>query len=99
MIQAIGLSERQLVKMLNLEGMFYTLGTLFCSVSLGSLGGYAFFLYARENHIMGIQYFHYPTPAVLVLITVMVLFQVILSTVIGKSMKKESLIERIRFSE
>lgn len=99
MMQAIGLSERQLVKMLNLEGMFYTLGTLFCSVSLGSLGGYAFFLYARENHIMGIQYFHYPTPAVLVLITVMVLFQVILSTVIGKSMKKESLIERIRFSE
>lgn len=99
MMQAIGLSDKQLVKMLNLEGLFYTMGTLLCSVSLGSFTGYLFFLYAKENHIMGIQYFHYPTQAILGLIIVMILLQVILSTAIGKSLKKESLMERIRFSE
>ena len=85
--------------MLNLEGLFYTMGTLLCSVSLGSFTGYLFFLYAKENHIMGIQYFHYPTQSILGLIIVMILLQVILSTAIGKSLKKESLMERIRFSE
>ena len=39
-MQAVGLSGRQLSKMLLIEGMFYTLGVLLLSVSFGTLVGY-----------------------------------------------------------
>lgn len=37
MMQAIGMSDRQLMKMLQLEGIFYTVGTLIISIGVGSL--------------------------------------------------------------
>ena len=37
MIQAIGMSEKQLVRMMQLEGLFYTAGTLLVSLGLESL--------------------------------------------------------------
>lgn len=46
MMQAIGMSDRQLMKMLQLEGIFYTVGTLIISIGVGSLAGYPLFLYA-----------------------------------------------------
>ena len=49
MIQAIGMSEKQLIRMLQLEGIIYTLGTLAVSVGIGSLVGYGAFLYAKPN--------------------------------------------------
>lgn len=39
MMQAIGMSDRQLMKMLQLEGIFYTVGTLIISIGVGSLAG------------------------------------------------------------
>ena len=42
-MQAIGMSDRQLMKMLQLEGIFYTVGTLIISIGLGSLAGYPLF--------------------------------------------------------
>ena len=49
MIQAIGMSEKQLVRMMQLEGLFYTAGTLLVSLGLGSLAGYGVFLYAKQD--------------------------------------------------
>ena len=50
-IQAIGMSEKQLVRMLQLEGLFYTAGTLLVALGIGSLAGYGIFLYAKaEKH-------------------------------------------------
>ena len=50
MIQAIGMSEKQLVHMMQLEGLFYTAGTLLVSLGLGSLAGYGVFLYAKAEY-------------------------------------------------
>ena len=36
-MQAIGLSEKQLIRMLHLESLFYTAGAVLCSVGIGSL--------------------------------------------------------------
>ena len=49
--------------------------------------------------MLNIMYYHYPVVAVTGIVVVMTLIQLLLVTVIGKSMKKESLIDRIRFSE
>lgn len=99
MMQAIGMSDKQLMKMLQLEGMFYTLGTLIISVGLGSLAGYPVFLYAKSHGMFGITNYHYPVTASVTIAVVLLLIQVLLAGGIAKSVKKDSLIERIRFSE
>ena len=64
-IQAIGMSEKQLVRMMQLEGLFYTAGTLLVALGLGSLAGYGVFLYAKAENMMNITVYHYPAfPAV-----------------------------------
>lgn len=55
MMQAIGMSDRQLMKMLQLEGIFYTVGTLIISIGVGSLAGYPLFLYAKRTGMFDIS--------------------------------------------
>ncbi|MBP3609785.1 MAG: ABC transporter permease [Lachnospiraceae bacterium] len=98
-LQAIGMSDRQLTKMLQLEGLFYTMGTLALSIGVGSLLSYPVFLLAKKNGMFGIRNYHYPTEAVVVLCVVLLVIQMVLAWLLGKSVKKEALIERIRFSE
>ncbi len=99
MMQAIGMSDSQLLRMLQLEGLFYTLGTLLISVGLGSLAGYPVFLYAKRNRIFNISTYHYPVTTAVTVSVVLLLLQILLAAGIGRSVKKASLIERIRFSE
>lgn len=98
MLQAVGMSDAQLHQMLQLEGLFYTMGTLLIAVGGGSLLGYPIFLWAKENGIFNISNYHYPTAPTIVIIVILVIVQFVLTNVLGKSMKKESLIDRIRFS-
>ncbi len=99
MLQAIGMSDAQLYKMLQLEGVFYTAGTLLIAVGGGSLAGYPVFCWAKSIKIFDISHYHYPVEATIVVIVVLVVVQYILTFIIGRSVKKESLIDRIRFSD
>lgn len=97
MLQAVGMSDLQLLKMLQFEGLFYTAGTLLVAVGGGSVVGYPVFLWAKDHGMFNIRNYHYPLTATIVMIAVLVFVQVILVFVIGKSVKKDSLIDRIRF--
>ena len=99
MMQAIGMTDRQLVKMLHQEGLFYTIGTLVLSVGLGSILGYPVFLWARNNSMFNISDYHYPIMVAVIVSVVMIFIQLILAVILGKSVKKKSLIDKIRFSE
>ena len=99
MMQAIGMSDRQLQKMLFTEGLFYTLGTLLVSIGAGSLLGYGAFCMAKNASILSIQTYHYPFTAAGIVIVTLVIVQALLVLMLGKSVKRESLIERIRFHE
>lgn len=99
MMQAIGMSDRQLMKMLQMEGLFYTLGTLAITIGLGSLAGYPVFLYAKYAGMFQITTYHYPWAAAVIVSVVLLLVQAALALMIAQSVKKEPLIERIRFSE
>ncbi len=99
MMQAIGMSDSQLVKTLQMEGLFYTLTTLLIAVGLGSLAGYPLFLYAKRRGIFEIQTYHYPAAAAVIMSAALLLIQIVLAVCIAGAVKKDSLMERIRFSE
>lgn len=99
MMQAIGMSDRQLMKMLQLEGIFYTVGTLIISIGVGSLAGYPLFLYAKRTGMFDISTYHYPVTAAIIIILTLFVIQMLLAIFIAKSVRKDSLIERIRFSK
>lgn len=99
MMQVIGMSDRQLMKMLQLEGIFYTVGTLIISIGVGSLAGYPLFLYAKRTGMFDISTYHYPVTAAIIIILTLFVIQMLLAIFIAKSVRKDSLIERIRFSE
>ena len=97
MLQAVGMSDLQLLKMLQLEGLFYTAGTLVIAAGGGSIAGYPVFLWAKNHGMFSIRNYHYPLAATLIMSALLVMVQVIMVFVIGKSVKKDSLIDRIRF--
>jgi len=99
MMQAVGMTDRQLVKMLHQEGLFYTVGTLVLSIGLGSILGYPIFIWARNNGMFNISNYHYPITAAVIVSAVMIVIQLLLAIILGKSVRKKTLNEKIRFSE
>lgn len=98
MLQAIGLTNRQLVRMLAGESMVFMAGTLISSLTVGNLLGYLVFLWARDSGFMSVTAYHYPVWETLALALMLVIGQLAITLFIGKRLGKESLIERIRNS-
>lgn len=96
MLQAIGLSDRQLTKMLAGEGLVFTAGTLIASLTLGNVLGYLIFLWGKASGFMSVTQYHYPVWESLLLAAVLVVGQLLVTWTIGKRMRRESLIDRIR---
>lgn len=99
MMQAVGMSDRQLMKMLQMEGLFYTLGTLVVSVGAGSLIGYPVFLYAKASKMLEITTYHYPFAAAVIVSATLFAVQALLAFAVAKSVHKDALIDRVRFQE
>lgn len=98
-LQAVGLSDRQLTRMLAGEGMVFMAGTLITSLVLGNLFGYLAFLWAKDEGFMSISAYHYPLVETILLILALVLGQLGITAYISKRVHKESLIDRIRSGE
>lgn len=98
-LQALGLSDRQLVRMLSGEGLVFTAGTLLISLTLGNAAGYLLFLWAKKEHLMSISRYHYPLWESVCLALVLLLGQTFITLFISRNVKKESLIDRIRNAE
>ncbi len=98
MLQAIGLTDKQLVKMLNIEALFYTGTMLISSLTLGSGLGYIAVQAFRKS---GGSYAVYTFPVVqmILMAVVVVAAQLLLTYLISKNFNKESLIDRVRYSE
>ena len=98
-LQAIGLSDRQLRKMLDCEGMVFTVGSLIAALTAGNFFGYLLFLWAKASHMMSISQYHYPLWETVALVAVLLIGQLVCSRVIHGKIRKESLIDRIRHGE
>lgn len=98
-LQALGLSDRQLVKLLAGEGAVFILGTLLLCVTLGNLLGYLVYLRAKEAQFMSISAWHYPVRETMGLLAALILGQLFITLFISKRVHRESLVERIRSGE
>lgn len=98
-LQALGLSDRQLVRMLSGEGLVFTAGTLLISLTLGNFFGYLFYKWAKQEDLMNISRYHYPLWQSVSLALVLLGGQFLITCFISRKMKRESLIDRIRNQE
>lgn len=97
-LQAIGLSDKQLVKMLQIEGLFYTVGTLLITLTLGNILGYIAVIIFRNT---GASYaiYEYPLTQTIIMIVAITLVQILITYMVTNNFKKDSLVDRIRYSE
>lgn len=98
-MQAIGMSDRQMKRMLQMEGFVYAGGILLSGVGIGSILGYLVFLYAKDNGLMQIKVYQYPLIQVLLMVLLVVIVQLILTYATTTLVNKEAVIKRIQASE
>ncbi len=98
-LQAIGMTKRQLSHMLQMEGLIFTVGTLLVALSFGNVFGYLAWLKCKAGHVMGISIYHVPVVELLVMTGILLVLQSILSGYMSGYLQKEALIERIRHQE
>lgn len=98
-LQAIGMTKRQLNRMLQMEGLVFTIGTLLVSLSLGNVLGYLAWLKCKATHIIGISTYSVPVAELLVMAGILLVLQAVLSGYMSSYLQKEALIERIRHQE
>lgn len=95
-LQAVGVSGKQLSKMLLVEGFLYTLGVIIISVTLGTLTGYLMCQVFSSMSVFGKVEYHFPLFEMLAYFLLMLVIQMFFSTQTIRQIKKQSLIEQIR---
>ena len=96
-LQAVGMTNKQLNLCLQLQGLIFTVGTICVALIIGLPHGYALFSYAKHNGIFGMNIYHVPITPILAMILLVSLLQIVLSLVLSSNLKKETLVERIRY--
>lgn len=96
-LQAVGMSSRQLSQMLQAEGLLYTVGTAVLTLTAGTALGYAACIITKKMG-MAIQY-RFPLNTICIFIAVLLIIQLLISAFTVKYLKKQSLIERIQDME
>ena len=98
-MQAIGMSNKQMKKMLQLESLFYAGGIILMSAGIGSILGYLVYRYAAARSLMQIQNYYYPFLQVGLLVAVTIIVQLLLTVATTTIVNKEPIIKRIQASE
>ncbi|NCC44229.1 MAG: ABC transporter permease [Clostridia bacterium] len=96
-LQAVGMTGKQLNTSLQLQGLVFTVGTVLVALGIGLPAGYGLFRYAKSSGLYGMNIYHIPVTEILVMIILIAALQLILSFVLSKNIKKETLVERIRY--
>lgn len=97
MLQAIGLSKKQLIKMLRHEGLIYSGFAMFVTLVLGTGLGFVCVQVCKSMN----PYFFYsfPWPVILIYLAILLIVQMILISYTTGTLKKQSLVERMREME
>ncbi|OZV12038.1 ABC transporter permease [Tissierella sp. P1] len=95
MLQSIGLSNKQLVKLIQFEGLSLSFGNLIITLIFGSTLGYG--LIRILQHV-GATYLHYRFPIYyfMVYIIIIIIVPLIVSSILVRLFQKESLVSRLR---
>lgn len=96
-LQAIGMTKKQLNRSLQIEGLVLTIGTVLIALAVGIPMGYSIFSYGKSQSLVGLNRYKFPMMEIVIMITIITVLQLVLSFVLSRNVKKESLIERIRY--
>lgn len=95
-LQAIGLSDRQLRQMIHREGMFFTLGSLLLALVFGNGIGYILVRIIMSTKVLMISKYEFPFFQTIILITAIIIGQVAITLFTNRYIHKRSLVERMR---
>lgn len=98
MLQIVGLLNKQLVKMLQIEELFYTVGTLFITLTFGNVVGYIAYLVFKNSGALYAAYTYPLIPTILLIVTITIT-QIVITHLVSNNFNKQSLIDRLRYSE
>ena len=96
-LQAVGMTNKQLNLSLQIQGMLFSIGTISVALAVGLPFGHMLFLYAKKNGIFGMNEYQIPIIPIVSMILVIIILQLILSFILSHNLKKETLVERIRY--
>lgn len=97
MLQAIGLSNSQLGKMIQIEGLYYSLTSAIISITFGTgLGYLCFKLFKKTAYYAE---YEFPLMPILLLASVFIVIEFLVSLMAHHNIKKDSIIDRIRYNE
>ncbi|MCL6460237.1 MAG: ABC transporter permease, partial [Gorillibacterium sp.] len=96
MMQAIGLSKKQLRKMLNTEHAYLTFGGFAISVFLGSILGYVLCQAVEDTAGFSFVVYRFPAGIIALYFLMAAAVQFTLTQLIGQFMTKQTVIERLR---
>ena len=85
--------------MLQLEGLLFTAGTLFISLLPGNLLGYAAFCFCKKEGFIGLFSYRLPVFELLCFTFAIIGLQAALAFLLSRNVKKEALVDRIRYHE
>lgn len=97
MMQAVGMTGKQLEHMLILEGLLYGTGTLLVSLTFGNLVSYGFIYMMGKN--MAYFVWNFTIAPIILSIPVIIVISVILPVICYHILCKKSIIERLRLAE
>ena len=97
MLQAIGLSKKQLIKMLRYEGLLYSLLATLVTLVLGT--GLGYICVQAVKSVNPYFYYSFPWLIILIYLAILLIVQMILISYTTGSLKKHSLVEQIRVTE
>ena len=97
MLQAIGLSKKQLIRMLCYEGMIYSLFAVLVTLILGV--GFGILCIQIMRSLNPYFFYSFPWPVVLIYSAVLLAVQFILISYTTGNLRKQSLVEQIRVTE
>ncbi len=95
-LQAVGMSNHQISKMLLTEGLLYTLGVFMLSISFGTLFGILVCKVFSAMSVFGKVNYQCPTWEMAGFFILMLAIQVAFSLITIKQLRKQSLVEQIR---
>ena len=95
-LQTLGLTGKQLRQMILAEGLYYVFGTIALTLSVGTLSGYLLCQAFDTVGTMGTVVYQFPALHAGLYLGAVVLVQVLFSFVSLNTLKKESLVERMR---
>ncbi|MGL4990152.1 MAG: ABC transporter permease [Sarcina sp.] len=97
MLRAIGLSDKQLLQMLDKEGLFYIKITLISAIVIGTVAGFIGIQIMKQT---GASYARFEIPILMIVfLFALPLIEIICNKLIVKNIKKESIVDLIRYND